>query len=377
MQKYGITNINIVLADRVLENGSIIFSNKIEQILPYTIEGNRVDKLINGKAGFLTPGLIDIHIHGAGGKDTMDGELRSIEVISSTLAKYGTTSFLPTTMTMPPAAIKKALTSLRQAMQEGTSGARVVGAHAEGPFISKKYIGAQDSNNILSADAELLAEFYDLVKIMTLAPEEDGAGDLIRKLRSYNIIASVGHSAATYEELLIASETGLAHATHLFNAMSGLHHRQPGLVGGALDTDLTVELITDLIHLHPAIIRLAIKAKGVDKIILVSDAMEACGLSEGKYELGGQKVIVKDGAARLENGSLAGSVLTLDQAIRNVLSVTDLRLDEVIRMATLNPARRIGIDLYTGRIKRGLAADLVLFNEQMQVEQVYISGKLV
>jgi N-acetylglucosamine-6-phosphate deacetylase len=208
-----------------------------------------------------------------------------------------------------------------------------------------------------------------------MAPEMAGALELIKELKANKITASAGHSAATYKEFQQAYKAGMDHFTHLYNAMTGLHHRKPGLVGAALDSDSTVELIVDLIHHHQAVDRFTIQAKGVDKVILVSDGMEATGLEAGEYELGGQKVVVKDGAARLGSGVLAGSVLTLDQAVRNLMEVTELSLPEIFKMVTLNPARKLSLDHKLGKIKPGYQADLVLFDQNFKVQKTFIKGK--
>jgi len=373
-----IKNANIILEDRVINKGSIIFkeeNSKIEKVAAYNLEAEAEMEIIDARGGYLTAGMIDTHIHGGSGFDTMDASAEALNEISKVLASHGVTSFLPTTMTMAAEDIHAALENIRQAKKNGTAGAQVLGAHAEGPFISTDYIGAQNSENLIEPEIELLRDYYDVVEIVTMAPEVEGALELIKELHQNNITASAGHSAATYEEFQQAYQAGMDHFTHLYNAMTGLHHRKPGLVGAAFDSESTVELIVDLIHHHQAVDRFTIQAKGVDQVILVSDGMEAAGLKEGEYELGGQKVIVKDGAARLESGVLAGSVLTLDQAVRNLMEVTELSLPEIFRMATLNPARKLNLDHQLGRLKPGYQADLVLFDKNFKVQKTFIKGR--
>lgn len=377
MKKKIIKNINIILEDKILQNGSLVFSDKIEKISAYNLTKERDMEEIDGKGGYLSAGLIDTHIHGAGGYDTMDADSDSLNNISKVLARYGVTSFLPTTMTMSSKDIQAALENIRAAKINGTDGARVVGTHVEGPFISPEYIGAQNSDYLAKPNRELLRNYYDVIKVVTLAPEVEGALELIEDLTENNITASAGHSAASYEDFKKAFHLGMDHFTHLYNAMTGLHHRNPGLVGAALDFDTTVELIADLIHHHPAVDRLTINAKGADKVILVSDAMEAAGLEEGEYELGGQKVIVKDGAARLEDGRLAGSVLTLDKAVRNLLEISRMSIPDLFKMVTVNPAEIISLDHQLGRIREDLKADLAIFNEEFEVEKTFKAGKLI
>lgn len=379
MTKKLIKNVNLVLTDRIVNNGSLLFgadSQQIEKVASYQLSAAEADEVIDGQGGYLTPGLIDIHIHGGGGHDAMEATPEALDKISQVLAAHGVTGFLATTMTMPEADIKAALDNIQQVKaSSGTSGAAVLGTHLEGPFISPDYIGAQDGNSRLEPEVELLENYFDIIKLVTLAPERSGAITLIKELKKRNIIASAGHSAATYEDFQAAAAAGMNHFTHLYNAMTGLHHRKPGLVGAAFDSEATVELIVDLIHHHQAVDRFTIKAKGVDKVILVSDGMEATGLSDGEYELGGQKVIVEAGAARLESGVLAGSVLTLDKALRNLLEITDLSVPEIVKMATLNPARKLGLEHKLAQLRAGYQADLVLFDQDFTVVKTFIRGK--
>lgn len=373
-----IKNAKIILEDKVLNYGSLIFNDQeaeIEKIAAYNFPAEEGMRVIDAEGSYLSAGMIDTHIHGGGGFDTMDALADALDEISKLLASHGVSSFLPTTMTMAEKDIQAALKNIAKAKNNGTAGARVLGAHIEGPFISSEYVGAQNSDKLSKAKPELLREYYDIIEIVTLAPEIEGALALIKELKENNIVVSAGHSAASYKEFQKAYKAGMDHFTHLYNAMTGLHHRKPGLVGAAFDSESTVELIVDLIHHHPAVDRFTIKAKGVDKVILVSDAMEAAGLSEGEYELGGQKVIVKDGAARLESGVLAGSVLTLDKAVKNLMEITELSIAEIFRMVTLNPARKLNLDHKIGRLKEGYQADLVLFNDQFEVERSFINGK--
>jgi N-acetylglucosamine-6-phosphate deacetylase len=371
-----ITKANIILEDKIIRNGSLLFSESgIEKVAAYNLEVDQDTEIIEADGGYLSPGMIDTHIHGGGGFDTMDASPEALSQISQVLAAHGVTSFLPTTMTMAKDQIHSALENIRQAKKQGLSGAQVLGTHVEGPFISPDYIGAQNSENLIKPDLELLQDYYDIVEIVTMAPEVDGALELIKELKENNITASAGHSAATYEEFQEAYQAGMNHFTHLYNAMTGLHHRKPGLVGAAFDSDSTVELIVDLIHHHQAVDRFTIQAKGADKIILVSDGMEATGLEDGEYELGGQKVIVEAGAARLESGVLAGSVLTLDQAVRNLMEITEISIPEIFKMVSLNPAKKLGLDHKLGKIKAGYQADLVIFDSNFKVQKAFIKGK--
>ncbi len=257
-----------------------------------------------------------------------------------------------------------------------SKGARIIGCHLEGPFINKEYKGAQAAKDIVAPQKDIIDEFVNIIKIATVAPDVEGAEGLIRHLKENNIIISAGHSAASYDEMITAREWGVSHITHLFNAMTKLHHRKPGIIGAVLTTDMTCELIADFIHIHPAVLKIALQAKDLDKIILITDQMMAGFLGDGEYELGGQRVIVKAGAARLENGQLASSVLTMDQAVRNIRQITDLSINEIINMATYNPASLLGMEGEIGCIRNGNKADFVLFNDELELIKVYRDGIL-
>ncbi|MFW5856066.1 MAG: N-acetylglucosamine-6-phosphate deacetylase [Bacillota bacterium] len=371
-----IKNINIVLPDKIIKGGSLAFDQKIEDIYKMDVSSDRqYERIIDGQGGYLTPGLIDIHIHGAGGHDTMEASYQALNTISQTIIKQGVTGFLPTTMTMAKEKIKKALDNIVSLQKDKIEGAEMLGTNVEGPFINPEYKGAQAEENILKPDLSLLEDYLDIIKIVSVAPEREGAKEFIRQMTAKGIVSSVGHSAATMDDINQARQEGLSHATHLFNAMSGLHHRHPGVVGAVLLSDMSCELIADYIHLQPSILQLVAKTKDPKNIILVTDAMEAAGLKEGEYELGGQKVLVKEGSARLEDGTLAGSVLTMDRALRNMYNATKLNLNEVINMATLNPARLIKLDHTLGKIAEGYRANLTLFDKKLEVKRVYISGE--
>ncbi len=373
-------NIKIIFPDKI-EKGSIIFSDRIEKIIIKEKDvcqekGSSLD-IIDGGGYYLSPGFIDIHFHGVAGFDTMDASQEALLHIRESLPESGVTSFLPTTISMPIEDLIRSLEAIRIAMRKertGSTGARILGCHLEGPFINKKYNGAHAEENIILPDLELIKNFIDIIKIVTLAPELEGAEELISFLRAKGIICSAGHSGATYEEMLKALRSGISHITHLFNAMPGLHHRDPGIIGTALTTDISIELIADLIHIHPAVLQLVLQAKDLNQIILVTDQMRAGTLEDGEYEFGGQPVIVKEGIARLADGSLAGSRLTLDQAVRNISRISSLPLYKIINMVTYNPARLLGLDDELGWIRAGNRADFVLLDKGLKVKSVFKDG---
>lgn len=332
----------------------------------------------------LVPGFIDLHVHGANNKDVMDATHDALTVLSKTLAVEGTTSYLATTMTAAPNEIEKALCTIGTYMQgqHNILGATILGAHLEGPFISPKKVGAQNTKHLLAPDIALLADWQKksghAIKLVTLAPELPNSLALIRYLREHNIIASIGHSDATYRETQDAIKEGCHYVTHLFNAMRGIQQREPGVVTAALlSNKVKTELIVDGIHLHPAMVELALKLKGVEQLILVTDAMRAKCLGNGMYDLGGQNVYVKDGSATLADGTLAGSVLKMPEAIHKMIIFTGCDFYDAIRMASENPAKVLGIFEKKGSIAVGKDADLVVLDEDFCVVMTMVGGRVV
>lgn len=373
-----INNCNIIYLDKI-EKGSVLVENgKIKEINP--TNKSTID-VIDGKGLYLSPGFINVHIHGASGYDTMDGTFEAINEISKSILKNGTTSFTPTTMTVSIDAIKKSMEVIKEAKLNGTDGALVLGAHLEGPFISPSAIGAQNPNYLQKPSLEtyikMVGDCEDAVVSITIAPEVDGAKELIKELTSRGVVCSIGHTKATYEEAMEGIECGCSHSTHLFNAMTPFAHREAGVVGAIFDSEITTETITDGIHISYPSLRIAYKQKTTDKVLLVTDSMMACCMPDGIYSLGGQDVVVSNGAARLTTGSLAGSILTLDKAIDNVNKNTDLPLYEIVKMATFNGARHCKVEDKKGLIKEGYDADLVLFDENINVKTVIVNGKIV
>lgn len=329
------------------------------------------------------PGFIDQHIHGAGGSDVMDGNVDAIKTIAESLAKEGTTSFLATTMTQSPQNIKNALTSVKEYIdQKSPSGARVLGAHLEGPYISKKFVGAQPIEYAQEPTVESFKEYEKAsggkIKIVSLAPEIDGANELIDYLSIRNITASVGHSSAKYTDVERAIESGLKNVTHTYNAQTPLHHREVGVVGSAMLFDqLSTEIICDTIHVSPMAIKLLIKNKPHDKIVLITDAMRAKNLPDGESELGGQKVFVKNGEARLSDGTLAGSVLKMNIAVKNMVNVASVSLTDAVDFATINPARVLGVDDIYGSIAVGKCADFTVLDGNFEVVLTIRDGNII
>ncbi|MDO4754420.1 MAG: N-acetylglucosamine-6-phosphate deacetylase [Bacillota bacterium] len=327
------------------------------------------------KGAYLVPGFIDVHVHGCNGSDTMDASPSALDNISRSLVKHGVTSFLPTTMTNPLPTIRSALENIRRCPKP--SGAKILGVHLEGPFLNPKYSGAQPVADMIDPERRLIEEFQDIIKVVTIAPETAGALEMIRDFGEH-ICFSLGHSDSDYETAVQAFEAGARSVTHLFNAMSPLHHRKPGLVGASLCSESTfAEIICDDIHIHPELYRLVLKAKGSDKVMLVTDCIRAGGLSDGTYELGGQPVHVCCGKCTLENGTIAGSILSLDKALKNMVRHTGISPEAAIPMISYNQALYLGMEKKIGSIAVGAAADFVILSRNLDVLQTYVDGKLV
>ena len=354
----------------VAENKNLAFDKKILQI------ENSIDaeNIIDAENNFVAPGFINIHIHGCNNSDAMDATPDALRNICNFLPSSGVTSFLPTTMTMTVEKIKAALKNIRE---RKFFGAKILGVNLEGPFVSEKFCGAQDKKNILQADFEIFSDFADIIKIITVAPEEITDKNFIPKCLEKNIVVSIGHSAATYEIAMKAIQRGASHITHLFNAQTGLHHRKPGIVGAAFNSNVFVELIADNIHVHPAAQKIVSKIKPVEEIILITDSCRACGIGDGESELGGQKIFVKNNVATLENGNLAASVATMNEVVKNFYDNTDLSLPEVIETVTKNPATELKIYDKVGSIEVGKAADFVIFDKNFEVQKTFIDGEEV
>ncbi|MFC0525387.1 N-acetylglucosamine-6-phosphate deacetylase [Pontibacillus salicampi] len=327
------------------------------------------------------PGFLDLHIHGAGGADTMDATPDALATIARRLAERGTTGFLATTITQSKEQIEAALANVASYQQQSEGGAAVLGIHLEGPFISPKRAGAQPTEHIQPGSVQLFQRWQQLangaIRLVTLAPEEDEDYQLTTHLQETGVVASIGHSDATFDEVNEAVEKGISHATHLFNQMRGLHHREPGVAGAVfLNEAIRTELITDGMHVSPPMVQLSFRHIGAERLILITDAMRAQCMPEGKYELGGQEVFVEGNAARLADGTLAGSILTLSQALHNVMEYTGCTMWDVIQMASTNPAKELGIENEKGSIAIGKDADLVVLDEQNEVYMTIIAGEI-
>lgn len=363
-----------------LKKCNILFDGKIVSIGGEIGDAEVIDLPENA---IVLPGFIDQHIHGAGGSDAMDGTEGALETIAETVAKEGTTAFLATTMTQSKENIMNALAAVKNYREKDMeAGARLIGVHLEGPFIAAAHKGAQPLEYVAKPSVEVFDEYNaasgNSIKIVTLAPEEEGAEELIYHLDRIGVVPSIGHTGAKSADIRKAISAGAKDITHTYNAQSALHHREIGTVGSALLYDeLNSELIADTIHVSVPAIQLLVKCKPKDKLTLITDAMRAKGLADGESELGGQVVIVKNGEARLKDGTLAGSVLKMNRAIENMVKKVGVAFLQAVDYATINPAKTLGIDREAGSIREGKRADFAVLNADYDVIYTIRGGKTV
>lgn len=331
----------------------------------------------------VVPGFVDEHIHGAAGSDAMDGTVKDISIVANAIASEGTVAYLPTTMTQSPENITKAMTAVKDYMSTPhEDGAEVLGLHLEGPFISKKHVGAQPIEYVAEPLVETFEKYQQAsgghIKIVSMAPEVPGALELVKHLADTGVVASIGHTDATYDDVDAAISAGAKNITHTYNAQKALHHREIGTVGSALLRDeLNCEMICDTIHVSVPAMKLVFKNKPHDKVTLITDAMRAKHMPDGESELGGQLVIVKGEEARLVDGTLAGSVLKMNFAIRNVVERCGVALTDAIDFASMNPAKTLGVFDRLGSIKVGKDASVAVLNPDFTVALTVRAGKVI
>lgn len=364
------------------------------------VDGATISGVVEGVSGasdaeelsfpdcYVCPGFVDIHVHGASGSDILDCSPSAIESMSEFLVTRGVTSYLGTTTTAPMDMMSRAVEiSYAYADAEPRDGTvspalAFRGLHLEGPHVSMSKLGAQDGESVLTATAsripELVRRFPGLIKTVTLAPEVVGAEALVRTLVSQGVHVSAGHTEASFDLAKNAFSWGIDRVTHLFNAMLPIHHRDPGLVTAALtDSGVFVELICDGVHVHPAVVKMVAGLKGPERVCLITDSMRATGLGDGTYTLGRLVVTVEGKSARLAGGALAGSVLTMDQAVRNVASIAQMSVKDAVMMATHTPATAVGLGRQIGSLQPGRSADIVVLDKDLQVQMTMIRGQEV
>ncbi|CAM4508757.1 N-acetylglucosamine-6-phosphate deacetylase [Paenibacillus xylanexedens] len=379
----------LLLSNEILEDGVLAWRDEkilyagLPEGLPEQIRREALPLSVPER-GLIVPGFIDIHVHGGNGEDFMDASPEVLDKISSFHSTQGTTAMLATSMTAPKERLDSVLAEVDRYRSGEMPYAQLEGVHLEGPFFSPKWPGAQNPEHIILPDVSWLEAWEKqhpgLIRQVTLAPEREGALEVISWLREQRITAALGHTDATYEEVERAVEAGLHHAVHTFNAMTPLHHRLPGAAGAVLsDPRISAEVIADGIHVHPAAISILAQLKQHDdQLVLITDAMSAAGLDDGEYKIGDLPVIVKHGEARLKDGgALAGSTLTMIRGFRYLVQEVGLSLNAASRAASLTPARLLGIDHRTGSLAQGKQADIVLLNAELDIEGVWVKGRRI
>lgn len=374
--KYCITNGKVILKEQVINANVYVADGKITEI------SNRQpadENVIDAKGRYVSPGFVDVHTHGRGGSDTMYNTFEDLNTITSAAIKTGVTRILPTTMTMSKEDTYAAIKNVAENMDK-VSGSKILGVHMEGPFFNVKYKGAQPEEFMIKPTAEnynsLVGEYGKIVKKLSLAPELEDCDKLIEYLVKEGVVVSIGHTDATYEQAVLGIKAGVTSGTHTYNAMTPLTHRKPGVVGAIMEHDqVYAELILDGIHVSYPAAKVLLKAKGLDKVMLVTDSMEASGLEDGQYKLGNQTVFVKDNSARLADGTLAGSILAMNNAVKNAYMHLGLKINEAVNLASYNPAKNLNlVDL--GEIAVNKTADIIMFDEEINVDFVMIDGNI-
>ncbi len=336
------------------------------------------DRRIDGRGAYALPGFIDLHIHGSLGFDVMDGSLSSLESLCDFLVRGGVTSFLGTTMTDSIPRIKAALAAMRTFAEQ--PGGPFLGAHIEGPYLNAAFRGSQPEAHLRQPKREEYLPWLrsGLAKLITLAPEIAGGEDLMKEALAHGACVSIGHSGADYEAATRYFAAGARQVTHTFNGMAGIHHRQPGIFVAALENPaVTFQIIPDGIHVHRAVVNMLVRLVGIERVVVITDAVVATGLGDGDYTIGEVALRVRNGQARTPGGGLAGSTLTMDQALRNMMRFCDLSLAEALPMLTRAPARSLGLYPRKGSLATGADADVILWDEQQGPRATFIQGQLV
>ncbi|MBQ7897127.1 MAG: N-acetylglucosamine-6-phosphate deacetylase [Clostridia bacterium] len=366
----------IILPHSIEEGKALLFDEKIvgvveEKDIPADAE------IISAEGSYVAPGLVDVHIHGYLNEDASDGNAEGIRKMAEGVMKNGVTAFLPTTMTVSMTEIEKALDVVRSLQEESKTwkGAYLAGVNSEGPFINESKKGAQAAEHIKKPDADWVIKNSDIIKICTIAPETEGGYEAIKKITTESSVkVSVGHTDATFEEAMKAFDCGATQVTHLFNAQTPLHHRKPGVVGAGLASDAYTELIADTFHVNKGLFSLVAKCKK-DKLILITDCTRAGGMPDGEYSLGGQPIFLKGIQCLLADGTIAGSVLRLNEAVKNFRDNTDMPLYEIVAAASLNPAKAAGLDS-KGSLEEGKDADIIITDMNFDIKKTIIGGEI-
>ena len=377
----------VVLPDRIAANCDMRIVDGVIEAVGCSLKGEKDFDGCSFAGDLVIPGLIDTHVHGAGGCDIMDGTAKSLTMLRQALLREGTTAFLGTTMSASVDQLLAVLKNLASGQKQANHlhQAELLGVHLEGPFLSAGYKGAHVGQCILpespGGDAAILTRllntYPDLVRILTFAIDRLDMTGLLAICQRHGILPSAGHMAADYAAMAGAAAVGVQRITHAFNAMPGIHHRQPGpMTEGLLNADIELELIADGVHIHPAILEMAFRLKPPDKVVIVSDGTRSVGMPEGEYELGGQITTVKNGTVRLADGTIAGSAYPLLQGLRTMVQALKRPLPEAVRFASLNPARSLGVAHRLGSLETGKDATFVRLSPDLTVKQVWVQGEL-
>jgi N-acetylglucosamine-6-phosphate deacetylase len=370
----------LVLPKETLRDVNVIVRNGVIQEVTTDAVNTEDAAWVDASAHTVLPGFVDIHVHGALDYDTMDATPEALETMSMFFASHGVTSFVPTTMTARREEIDAALANIQTMMERGVSGAQILGAHIEGPYLNVKQCGAQHPDLIRPANRDEYCPWFErgITRLITIAPEIAENGNLIDDALRAHVAIAIGHSDADYATATRCFVRGVSQATHTFNGMRGLHHREPGTAGAVLaHDDVVAQVIADNVHVHPAVMNIIYKCKTAHKLALITDAIEAVGLGDGVYKLGPQEITVREGQARIASGSLAGSTLTMDVALRNIMAATQCSLNEASVMSALTPATSIGLGQRKGGIAPNYDADFAVLDADMQVVETIVGGRSV
>ncbi len=397
-----LTNGKVITPFREIDKGCILiegeFIKEVGKVNELKIPNDA--QVIDVKGKYISPGFVDLHLHGAFGGAVMASTEKDLILMAQGLVKCGTTSFLPTTLSGPWDEIVQSVDCINKTMQKDLKGAKILGVHLEGPYFSLEQKGAQNPEYIIPPDPELylpLLEKYPCIIRVTAAPEIPGCLELSQELRKRKIVASIGHSNATYQEVLKAIENGYTHVTHMFSGMSGLHRVKSYRISGVIEStllidELTTEMIADGHHLPPSLMKLVLHSKGMDKVCLVTDSMSAAGLGPGKYNVGGLDVIVESDipeefeipiqeknyvAKLLDRNSFASSVSTMDQLVRNMLKFVGLNICQAVKLVTYNPAKMQGLDDEIGMLAKNKKADITVFDRNINIKITLVDGKIL
>ena len=381
--KLALTGGNIITPFRIIKNGTLfIEKGKVSEL------GRSLDKsilenceIIDVKGKIICPGFADLLVHGGAGFGFADNSIESIEKISSYFLQYGSTTMLASLFAKPEELLLNDLKRVADYIERHPN-SNIRGIHMEGPFLNKKFKGAMNENYLWTPSIESWNKIWkasrSYIKIMTIAPELEGSVEVMQAAAKEGVVLSIGHSMASYDEVENAIDNGAAHVTHIFNAMQYFHHRTPGVIlGSLLHNELKIELIADTLHVHPAVMQLLLKLKGASGIILVSDSIRAGGMHEGEYEFADQKIFMKEKKAYLEDGTLAGSTLTLNSAVKNMVEAAGAKITEAVRMASLNGIKVLDLDHKKGILAVGKDADIVVLNNDYEVELTLLNGIVV